>query len=201
MVTLSEAQSFYARHLRQGGLWEERVLRSAAGSDGDFTAGPHEELSIPASEKGVLAEIEIGSDAPIQDVAALMVGHRIVEGGDAQIAAQTVRARPDIDLETAADGEATGGARVGIGIVTDRSNPVANAMDFRDEALIDDAVTSRENIDPITPSRTGHRTGLEGDHLVVVTQSPPSAAESYGLDHSSIELPVIVLPRSKVGGR
>lgn len=189
------------------GLFEPETIRSPDGSDGHFTAGQFEETSLAADQEGVLAEIEVGADTPLAGAEAVVVGQflgsnpavpRGTDVGDKFLAGNTRQARPVVDLETAADGEPSGQVRVAVKAAsqpTSTGKPYQMKPRLESDLDVNASGVSITDIEPLTPQESmvnGELTYAgRGDFInVVVLQG--STGQQFGLDHSTIQLPVLV---------
>lgn len=177
-----------ARLIGQHGFrhWKEVTIR-----DGDFTNGNQHDQTIQSGQRGVIGELQVGFDSPVENALALVLGDLFERTSTGQ--GQTQAGSIDVDLETAADGEATAGAKAGFGIVREPDKPADNGIPLRDEAVIDAAVTNRELQKKVWANKSPLVIGTEGEFVTFVAEAPPSTNESYGMDHAGIELTAQIL--------
>lgn len=184
------ATSKVQRALRQG-LFERVVITDSQMNNGQF-----HNTQLGADEQGVLAEIQVGEDTPVDDALALIVGvytsgpPNMPGGenlGDSFISGQTIKGRSTFEIQTDTDGDVNVDTRVGLGGHKQATVADDNVLEFRREEEVNTTDQSIVEIEPVTPWDTGHAIIGDGGFLTLVVD-PGANAQTFGFDHCSVRI-------------
>lgn len=189
-VTTSQA----ARALRNG-LFQSETL-----TDAQFSGGQFDGSSLSSDTEGVVAEIQVNSDSPIDDALAVLVGQYISgprnqpggrSDGDSFVAGQTIRARPDLQLNVSGGGLAQDSATMRI---CGGKKPTSKATALMNERSVEETNSSdqnREDIDPLEPWESNNTFVGDGEYITLVANPGSSGSQTYSLSDSTFRVPIL----------
>lgn len=177
------------------GLFETDRIR-----DDHFSNGQFHNTALGSDESGVLGELEVGNDAPVEDAAVVIIGQwtngrpdhpaaTAGPGGDF-LAGQTTRARPDIEVQQDDDTDVNADTKVAVAGAKQPTEVKPRAMPFRLEA---ETNSSDQNITDIEPHEPDSRRPLyiaEGEYVNLVVNAGNSS-QTFGMDHTTVSLPIL----------
>lgn len=150
--------------------------------DGDLTAATLDNTAVGADVPALQAYLEVGEDSPTADALAMVVG----QPADRQL--QTVQGRPEVDLETGADGEAAAGTEWALGRSKQDEVGKPEILDFQQESDFDPNQTNKERIPPLTPFP--RKPIRAGEFFQLFTRSPSS--QTLELANHTLRFPAMV---------
>lgn len=162
--------------------WIEGRFVARTIKDGDLTAATLDNTAVGADVPALQAYLEVGEDSPTSDALALVVG----QPADDQL--QTVKGRPEVDLETGADAEAAAGTEWALGRSKQSEVGQPDITDFEQESDYDPNQTNKERIPPLEP--VASKPILAGEYLQLYSRSPSS--QTLELANHTLRIPVMV---------
>jgi len=181
------------------GLFETETVKL----ESDGNSGQFDQTQLNADDNGVITYLQVGTDAPIADAEAVILGqylppdkHFPTRGGDGSsfLAGQTRVNRFRVRLRTQGGSDAQASARWGLGIHKDPTVAKANTFSLSDvDSYNPNAVSNDTDIPVDTAAELGNSFGGDGDYIVLVANPGAAGAETYQYDEADSELTIPVL--------